>query len=284
VCANWFGVEDLGAMNAEGVFPYVAVGIATTHSMFNITNTLVFLPFTNVFAKLLDRVVKSRPEKPSAQFTHLSPSMLESSFLASRPVDSELTLMFQDLKSSMETLSVCFEKPSEAKQLGVGVFETEERFDKIKGEIDDYLAKLIVRFAPSTPEAHRQLHICEELESAADHIAQILKIRLRLLENNIDFSKDEIEALLGLHNMVFELLPMVREYFKSKNAAQQVAIDEKCHEITAQVRALRTAHWHTLETGQLPPLAATSFSDMLISYRKIMERFRSIANAVMGIA
>jgi phosphate:Na+ symporter len=252
--------------------------------MFNITNTLVFLPFTNLFAKLLDRVVKNRPEKPSEKFTHLSASMIESSFLASRPVDRELTNMFTELKGTFETLALCFEKPAEARQLGAGVFETEEKFDAIKGEIDDYLASLIVRFAPSTPESHKQLHICEELESAADHIAQILKLRLRLVENNVDMGAEETEAILGLHRMVAEMLPIVREYFKSKNAAQKVVIDEKCHEITAQVRTLRTEHWHALETGNLPPLVATTFSDMLISYRKIMERLRSISNAVTGIA
>lgn len=286
-----FGISDIrmaaaAGSDAKDLFPNVTAGIATVHTLFNVSNTIIMLPLANLFAKFLIKVVPDRSEQPSKRVTKLDSSMLESPFAAIEQADHELEVMGRDLIEGMNCLEECIKAPSNSKEASRKVFGIESRFDLIQTEMTGFLSELMGHQIGSAQafEAQRQLRICDDLESVSDYMTQILKLQLRLTENEIVFDEAQKQSLLGLHAQVLALFPMVGKVFQDpSDQLLQQSIMDAGHEITASVRHLRAEHWRSLATSTQSPLVSTTYSDMLMSYRKIKERLCQVVEAVSGI-
>lgn len=288
IMLTFTGIADVhatGASTSKDLYPYVTTGIATVHSVFNVTNTLLFFPLAGQLAKLLIKVIPDREVK-NKRTTTLDESMMESPFAAIEQVEHELEGMCQELRISMLALATTLQEPENSREQARIVFGTETRFDTIQFEVTQFLSDLMGRPIGSVlaNDAQKQLRICDDLESVSDYQTQILKLQLRLVENEIAYDEDQKNSIMGLHNKAASLFPLVSQYFHDPhNQILQQHILDLGHELTALVRTLRSEHWRSLATSSQSPLISTTFSDMLVSYRKIKERLCSITEAIAGI-
>ena len=284
--ATFLGVPEVRAMAPEGskeMFPVVVTGIATVHTLFNVTNTVLFLPFTAMFGRLLGRVGKESTDTATMRLARLDDSTLDSPFAALEQVEHEIDQMGSQLVDMMGNLRSCLEMPAAAKGNGRSIFATETRFDTLQQEITSFLTKLLSRqighqFAA---EAQVQLRVCDELESVSDYITQILKLQLRLEENGDRFDADHTASLLNLHDKATGLVACGANLLhRPGNPMLLQDIHNRQQEITALVRSLRTEHWKSLADRSTSPLLATCYSDMLVSYRKIKEHVMAATEAL----
>ena len=288
IVATFLGVPEVRAMAPAGsseLFPVVVTGIATVHTLFNITNTLIFLPFTGHFGRLLARLGKDEPtnDAPSQRIARLDDASLESPFAALEQVEHQLEHMGKDLTSMMAQLRTSIETPANAKILGRPIFAAETRFDTLQHEITAFLTSLLSRQVGQTfaSEAQAQLRICDELESVSDYITQILKLQLRVQENGVTFDPDHRESLLNLHDKVAELVGISAKYMSHPTDPYLAEdLQNRCQEINALVRTYRNEHWKSLADRTTSPLLATCYSDILVSYRKIKEHMHAVTEAV----
>lgn len=284
--ATFLGVPEIRAMAPEGskeMFPVVVTGIATVHTLFNVTNTLLFLPFTAMFGRLLGKVGKESTDTATMRLARLDDSTLDSPFAALEQVEHEIDQMGSQLVDMMGNLRSCLEMPAAAKGNGRSIFATETRFDTLQQEITSFLTKLLSRqighqFAAG---AQVQLRVCDELESVSDYITQILKLQLRLEENGDRFDADHTASLLNLHDKATGLVACGANLLhRPGNPMLLQDIHNRQQEITALVRSLRTEHWKSLADRSTSPLLATCYSDMLVSYRKIKEHVMAATEAL----
>ena len=288
VLQTFAGIQNVraaGDATSKDLFPYVTAGIAAVHSIFNVTNTIIFLPLAGVFAKVLIKLVPDRASQ-SKRITTLDESMLESPFAAIEQVEHELENMCHDLQGAMNSLATTIEEPENSREPARNVFSIETRFDAIQLEVTEFLSDLMGRQIGSVlaNDAQKQLRICDDLESVSDYQTQILKLQLRMVENEISYDEHQKESILSLHKKTASLFPLVSQYFHDPhNQILQQKILDLGNELTALVRTLRSEHWRSLANSSPAPLVSTTFSDMLVSYRKIKERLCSVTEAIAGI-
>src|SRR5690606_1219712 len=92
-------VNQTTVVNGETIYSNAPLAIAATHSVFNIVNTIVFLPFSGIIATLLTRLVKDQPQEIS-HLQRLDISILETPALAidqSRGVVIKMGVMFDEM-------------------------------------------------------------------------------------------------------------------------------------------------------------------------------------------
>ena len=85
-------VTEVVMVGDTPTYPSTALAIAATHSVFNIVNTLVFLPFAGKIATLLTRVVKDKPQE-IAHLKSLDIRILETPALAINQSRAEVIKM-----------------------------------------------------------------------------------------------------------------------------------------------------------------------------------------------
>lgn len=288
--ATFLGVPDVRAMAPVGskeMFPVVVTGIATVHTVFNVANTILFLPFTGVFGRILGKMGQDDAESAiGPKVAHLDDATLESPFAALEQVEHELDGMGSELVNMMGQLRSSIDSPADAKTRGRPIFASETRFDTLQHEITSFLTKLLSRQIGQAfvTEAQSQLRVCDELESVSDYITQILKLQMRVQENGDAFDSDHKASLLQLHDLVATLVADSAKFLgKPDNAILLESLQNRHQEITALVRTFRNDHWRSLAQNSTSPLLATCYSDILVSYRKIKEHLQAATEAVEPI-
>jgi phosphate:Na+ symporter len=299
---NFFGISDLTDVKN------ISFGIAAVHSTFNIFNTLLFLAPCRLVAQFLEsqtvtKVLTNtkvlRKEAPQSQemealLTMIYNRNIDSSYIQFIDMETRiqkvLIYMGNQLRTEMRSLSHCIEN-SEKKSPEIDmIFEIENRCDRIKTKLQTVLTGFAGSEETSKTTIQQRIFIYERifdnLESTSDYIAQVAKLRLRILDNKLDLLDYQKQDLLRLNDQIYNAF---EKLFRTSGNMQKVTpqiIEE--HEknfaaIKDTIRAIRVAFWNTSSGNVTEPILDDAYSNMLSSYRKIRDHLRSAGNAVFGI-
>ncbi|MFG0329763.1 MAG: Na/Pi cotransporter family protein [Phycisphaerales bacterium] len=262
----------------------ITFGIASVHTGFNVTNTLLFLPFVRVFARMLERLVPAKKVREQAHLTTLDMRMLDTPAIAIEQSRAEIIKMGTGVMKMMRwSRRIVFQaEPREA--LVQKTFHREEVLDIVEREVVAFHTDLLSSSMPQTvaAEARLQLRIADELESSSDAIIAIVKSYLKLRQSGHDLSPKIREDLESLHRQVSDYIQIIVEAYayNRKEILSRAHSDGKA--ITHHVKEIRRAHLEKLSVEPLDPLVSLSFTTMLANYRRLRDHGLNIAEAVAG--
>ncbi|PCJ52276.1 MAG: sodium:phosphate symporter [Planctomycetota bacterium] len=284
-----YGIEDINAfiILKDGTKEYIHVdkGIALTHTLFNIFNVIVFFPFTLFFANLLTKYVKDKEPKNARYLTHLDFKMYDSSFAALEQSHHEINRMKRHAKDMMDNL-IDFINDSDLDEKAKLIFEREDILDKVQAEITNFLIDVLSGMLTfeQAETGKIQLMLADEYESVSDYITQVLKLLLRLKENDLLLSEKQKKALEELHKDISNLFDLINNIDNSTNYQELlIKSNQQGDDITKLARTIRSNHWELLATEKIDPLTATMFNDIIVSYRKIKTHLVTIAEILARV-
>lgn len=265
-------------------FPKTTVAIAATHSIFNIVNTLAFLPFLGFFVRLLERLVPSKDFKEKPHLTDLDVRMLETPALAIEQSRAEILKMGDGCHKMMEWLRTLLGQSKLDKSLMDRVMRREQVLDNIQDEVATFITKLLsgnVTHAVAE-EARLQVRIADEYESVSDYITTIMKFQRRLHKDGLAFTASQTEQLLKLHDMVADYVQVVDDALQQGNKEIAARLDTKGKHIRNEIKAMRGKHLEELSADGMAPSVGVAFMAALNSYVRVRDHSRNIAEAVAG--
>lgn len=230
-CIDWLGDE----FNSD-----IARQIANAHSVFNIVIGVLFLPFSDAFARL---IVKMLPETacpiPRYTTTFLDDSKIFSPALAVDLARSEISRMAAALEYLLRAVAIPFvtQEPKRDKvypelTLLEGVDMREEEIDYLEEKITDYLLK-IARSGASESQVrvvYAMVSIVRDMESIGDIIHRnflpLIKKKQQLAH---DFSDEGREELTIYHQKVCKQIRLLKEAFAEHDLgkAQKIMAKER---------------------------------------------------------
>lgn len=272
--------QALGA--AIGDKPYIARHIANTHTMFNIVNTLVFLPLVGLLAKLATLIIRGKEEEMEFHLKFIDNRVLNTPPIALGQARSETKRMAQ---ISMEMLdeTLAFLRDLDDKRIA-SLEKKEEAVDLLQKEITDFLVALSQQsIAQETSRNIASLmHMVNDLERVGDHCENLWQLGLRKKSQKIVFSEiamQEIEDIAGKTRdfLAFVVSAMERRdtTIKQKAMAMEDAVDHL-------ELSLRNNHISRLNTGECAVLPGLIFIDMLHNFEKIADHTFNVSEAVIG--
>ena len=279
---------DPNMQTAAGTFPYMTSAIALVHSGFNITNVLLFLPFTPFFTRLLEKLVKDKPETKKIFLTHLDFKIGSSPLAAVEQSRFEILRMDKSVKLMMDNLLGVIADNQDSKnseKLKEDVFEREEMLDQVQIEITTFLTDLLSQPISHelAQEARSHLRLADEYESVSDYITNVLKLYLRLRDSDIQLSDEQQKELKDLHQSVADYRDKVRGGLNRKVQGTFLSgIRKSSREITAKIRKLRDRHLKRLSKESVPPLISTTYMDIANAYRRMKDHLLNIGEAAVG--
>lgn len=286
--ANFSGVPDVNAgVMKDGlmVYPHTTLGIATVHSIFNITNVLIFLPFVGVFATVLTKWIPERKQIEKLHLTHLDFDRYDTGFAAIEQSAHEIARMGKHTSNMISQANEVLQSSDRASNEINGLFEREAILDTVQKEITGFLSD-VKRTALSSEliqESNLHLHLADEYESISDEIAQLLKLIIRLRENDLDLNQEQKKELNDLSVELEQLFNCVlNEDNKHTLHETHLHCTSQAHAIKDIIRRYRNDHWARLANHEVNPLLATSYTDMLVCYRKIIDHLLHVSESRAG--
>ncbi len=268
----------------QWIYPVADVtpAIAATHSIFNVVNTLMFLPFVPFMVRCLERLVPGKAFKEKPHLTDLDIRILESPLLAIEQSRKEILKMGNGCEKMMDWLRLLLEQDNHDQKLVDRLQRRETVLDSIQDEVAQFVTNLLSGSVPHSvaDEARLQLRTAHEYEAISDYLVSLFKFDQRLRKDGHRFTEPQRAGLLSLHDAVGEYLRTVHKANEVQNRdimARQAAPRKK---IRAEVKRLRREHLEDLSSGGMPPQVSVAFMAALNAYSRVLEHSHNIAEAV----
>ncbi|MCI6032244.1 Na/Pi cotransporter family protein [Fusobacterium varium] len=285
-------INTLGVIWVTAVFPYylkflsnfgspeanITMAIATAHTMFNVTNVLLFTPFIGVMADLLNKIVKDDGKKDE-RVTKIDFLMLKTPSVVVGQTKTEILTMGKYIEEMFSTLDNIYANnefitPERVAQMR----KIEDDLDLFQKEITD--ANFVILNKNITDkmkmDTRNNLEVCDEYETISDYLMRVTNSLKKLQDNSISLTEDEKTTLKEFNEETRELFRNVNTAYALKNREMFMKGMIKANRITEKYREAK--HIHLKDGGQENPIAmlTTSYMDILNHYRRVRDHIFNI--------
>lgn len=277
-------VTEVVMVDGRETFPNTTPMIAATHTIFNVANTLLFMPFVLVFTRLLERFVPAKEFKEKPHLTDLDIRMLETPLMAIEQSHKEIERMGDGCEKMLGWLAELREQNDPDKKLADRLKQREEVLDSIQDEISTYITNLLSGNIPHAvaDEARLQLRMADEYESVSDYIVHLDEFDRKLRRDGHRFTADHRVGLLDLNSHLTEYLSSINEALAQDNRNILVETTPAANRIRNEVKQLRRDHLEELSNGSIAPLISVAYLAALNAYSRVLDHTQNIAESISG--
>ena len=279
---------DVNAMiMKEGIgetFPNRTAAIAATHSIFNIANTLLFLPIAPFLVKFLNWIVPSKDFKEKPRLTDLDIRMLETPLLAIEQSRREIAKMGVGCSRMLEWLQELRQQDEPDKAMADRLKHREQVLDSMQDEVTEFVTNLLSANIPHSlaEEARGQLRMADEYESISDYIADLDKFDRKLRRDEHRFSSEQRSNLNKLNGDVSEYVGSINAGMVQENRNVLTKTETTAKRVRAEIKQLRKGHLDDLSAGTTAPVVSVAFLATLNAYSRVVDHTYNIAEIVSG--
>ena len=274
-------------------FPFLqmaagAAGIAVIHTVFNVSSTIVLLPFSRVIEKLAYISIKDEAEEieetqADKDFKLLDVRFLETPGLAVEECRVVARHMSEVTKESLNLAMELVSKYDEKKADRVKFLENE--IDRYEDRLGSYLVKLAQK-QMSEKDNHTTsiiLQCLNEFERISDHAVTVMRAAKEMSEKKLSFSKRAVEELGIYTEAVREILELAVEDFCTQNTERTMDI-EALKEVISYLRSeLKQHHIKRLQKGKCTIEMGFIHSDIITSYKRVADHCSNIAVCIAEV-
>lgn len=271
------GIAD--AVADDGSKPNIATHIATSHTLFNITASILFLPFLNYLARFVTWIT---PQKANGEDHHLvilgeTSDILPATAIAT--ADKEVRNL-KDLTREAFKCTEAYMAHSKVDDLA-RVKELEEIGDNIQKEVTVYICHVLEKSVSESQSFRSQtmIKVADELESILDYLERIV--------DHYDRFKRDIPVSGPSHVELVEFFKRVSVFFENCWKAYDEYADfpqdkafREFNIIKAHAEDLRQKHIERVGQGDYLPLSALIHSDIISALRKVSAHSMNLVQAL----
>ena len=260
-------------------FAAPATQIAMFHTFFNVTCTVLFLPFCGVFVKLSEFFIKDTEKKPQEPATCLDERMLATPSLAISQLEKELVRLSD---TAMGAFRVGYQSFAEKdRELIAPTHELIDRANAISQSMVDYIIRLAARNKLTGNRAISDLHSnVGDVMRIAEIADNFTKYTHRTMERNLDFSEGVKAELDRMVSCVENLYILTRQAVLDRDASLLPEIDRTESEIDAFRKQLIDGHIERLNQGACRPESSGVFINLVSNLERLGDHLTYIAHTV----
>ncbi len=255
--------------------------IANAHLIFNVSSTLIMLPFVGLFAFAVKKILPGKEIEIDGGVKYLDERVLNAPSIAIGQAEKEALRMGQLALSTLEDSYTAFRK-NDLKLVKI-VEKKEDAIDLLDNAIELFLTKVTQRelSREQSGKAGALVHAISDIERVSDHannIGELAEIKAR--EKSV-FSKKaqlELEELFKKSIDSYRKAIFVMANKDKKIAAQVFALEQEIDGLTKQ---FEQNHFDRLKSKKCDPEAGIVFIEVLRNLERISDHAHNISMATI---
>lgn len=263
-------------------------GIATLHSIFNITATIILLPFSRVLEKLACLTIKDKKEDvvvsaEDKEFMILESRFLEKPAFALEQSRNAARNMAQDSHNALFTAMKMIDNYSDEQAERVEAMEA--KVDRYEDELGTYLVKLSHKDL-SEADSHSlsiMLHCIGDFERISDHAVNLMESAQELAKKGLHFSDKAKAELKVLKAAVHDIVDTAYEVFDKQDVGLAEKIEPLEEVVDELSKEVKRRHVQRLRTGECTIEMGFILSDITTSLERIADHCSNIGVCVTQV-
>ncbi len=270
----------------SAAFPEIETQIAMFHTIFNVTTTILLVPFIKYLTKLSELIVRDKKQKPSEdgfiedKFAYVDDRLLATPTIAIAQVRKEIELMAQIAKKNLDWSLTAIETRT---------FDKRDKFDSREAHLN-FLLKNLTSYAvklstnPLTSESECELssyyRAVSDLERIGDYAQNIVEYADMLVKQKTELSQDAMTELQEMTADLNELYSLVMKGFAAKDLSERELVDAAEEKVDVCKEKFESSHIERLSKGQCTADAGAVWLHLINDLERVGDHIRNVYNSM----
>ncbi len=279
-CAVIYGIQAFVGIPGWDE-PITRGGIADFHTIYNIANVIVILPFYKLLVKIVYMIIPEKGKHGEKE-----------NLLDERLLNTPAAALSQALKAMTNMLDAAVESFKNSTELifnadkGIAskleeIAENEEVIDIAESDITKYLVKISERdlTVEENNASSGLFHSIMDIERIGDHAVNISEIAENMYNNEIKFSSKAVTEIRNMISAVEEIMQLCMRAYKDNDIDAASRIQPLESVIDILKRDLRQYHINRLTKQECDINAGIAFLDLVNNLERISDHCSNIGIA-----
>lgn len=264
-------------------------GIANFHTLFNVTVTLCFLPFTKLLEKLACITIRDKSSAEAEQggeeimFSALDERFLKSPSLAIQQANNAVVTMGRVALQNFTGMRKLFGSEFSEKLIA-RLNDNEEALDRMEDKLNAYLVKITecILTDYENRRVTELLHLTSEFERIGDYAMNLIENAEKLHDLDVTFSDSALRELGVISDAVEEIIGMAVDTVKNNDIGLAFKIEPLEETVDFLNETLKARHIERLKKGECVVESGVNFLDLLINLERISDHCSNVGVYVIG--
>jgi phosphate:Na+ symporter len=257
--------------------------IAFAHGIFNVSNTLIQLPFIAGLAYIVTKLIPGQDAIIEYKAQHLDPVFIEQSpSIAIGQAKEEVLRMGKFAVQGLEETNQ-FLKTKHTKHSGTA-YQLEDAINNLDRKITDYLVLLSTSsLSKHESEEHGNLmDTVRDIERIGDHFENIIELVEYQQANKVKMTNTAMDDLEKMFTLTISTVKNALQALDQNDKLMAEKVVTKEEEIDKMERSLRKQHILRINEGTCSGQAGIVFVDIVSNLERVGDHAVNIAEYVLG--
>lgn len=255
--------------------------IANFHTLFNVINTLVLLPFAGVLVTLANLTIRSDEKEETSPMAAIDKRFLSSPSLAISNTTKAMAYMAGYAKENLVNCRKMIQKRNHS--LAERNKENENILDQMEIGITDYLTQ--ISDTPLNNEENKVVasyfHVVKDIERIGDYCDNVLDNIDIIVRNKIDFTAEGGRELNVLFDAVENIIDLTVEAMESGDIALAAKVEPLEEVIDELKETLEKRHMARLKKKECNTEAGVIYLEILSNLERMADHCSNIGVALL---
>ncbi len=278
ICLSLYLLADSIFQFTFSDMPVDSAGIALVHTVFNVTTTVILIPFMKVLEKIANLFLPNKEEEVQKS----SDGLIDKRLLATPSVavseceaaSVKMALLAKDtLMMSLDLLTNYDEKNKEQ------ILKNEDILDNY----EDHIGTTLVQVASKALSQHdsqtcsRVLRVINDFERLGDHAVNLVDVAEEIHEKQIRFTPEAQKEISVLTNAIREILDNTFKIYENPDETAAANIEPLEQVIDNLTMDIKANHVQRLQKGLCTIETGFVLTDLLNNYERVSDHCSNIA-------
>ena len=256
--------------------------VSAFHVIFNVSTTLVLLPFVKQLVQYSCRIIKDKQiAGPAHTLKYVDDRLLAMPPVALMQVKKEMDYMFALVE---ENINLSFQSMAANKPLcAEKVAENESIIDFTNGA----LTKFLINLSSTVEQSDEQVigayfHVLNDLERIGDHAENFHEIAAEMAQKELAFSENGQQDMGKMRETVLQMLAISKDAFDNLNKANLPELDKLEEKADCLKKALIAGHFARLAEGNCSMEVSPYYSSAVTGLERVADHLVNVGYSIIS--
>ena len=256
--------------------------VSAFHVIFNVTTTVVLLPFVSQLVKYSCKMIKDKKTAGSEHtLKYIDDRLLTMPSVALMQAKKEIDYMFglveENIRLAFKTMQ------TEDLTKGQRIADNEAIIDFTNAA----LTRFLISLSPMVEQSDEivigsYFHVLNDLERIGDHAENFYEIAAEMSAKNIKFSKKANDDLNEMRDKVVQMLVISRDAFDNLNKEELSMLTILEDEIDTMKKQLTANHFSRLAEGDCSMEVSPYYSSAVVGLERVADHLVNVGYSIVN--
>ena len=257
--------------------------LAWFHVIFNVTTTLLLLPFVKQLVKLSETAIREKKTKGEEErhLKFVDDRLLKTPPVALMQVKKEIEYMAAVTRANLDNSFRAMEKNAEG--YSAEITEKEAIIDFTNHSLSKYLIKLSALVdSKGEKSIGAYFHVLNDLERIGDHAENFGEIGAQMQRDGLEFSEGAKAELKEMQDKVLRMFEIAEDAFARLDKSRLKELTALENEVDELKRELSSKHYTRLAEGKCKVELSPYFSSTVVGLERVADHLVNVGYSVLN--